>query len=202
MKKLILFGDNEYALYHPLKAVESIFKKVFKDCSLYSTDLESDFTDLLKMGCDALILYVDRFEKPLKQETNQGILDFIKSGGKLLIIHNGISVTSDRELFDVIAAKFIGHPPYQKLQIQKNEDHVLLEGIHSFSIEEEPYQFEIKGDLGQVLLSYQLENQLNPAYWFKDYGAGKVFYLMFGHDLKTFENEVFLKLLENFKAYI
>lgn len=97
-KKAVLIGDNEKAQYHPLKGVGSEIAEILRDLA------ELEISDDRSMLCidnlknfELCILYVDCWNEPAVEEQIKGILKFVENGGKLLVIHNGLSLQSSKE---------------------------------------------------------------------------------------------------------
>ncbi|WJH32815.1 ThuA domain-containing protein [Paenibacillus sp. CC-CFT747] len=117
----------------------------------------------------------------------------------MLVIHNGISLQAHESLYKLLGARFTGHPPYQALSFQVREsDHPLLQGISSFILEEEPYQYEVHPETERdVVLTYEAQGQVWPAAWVTRHGAGRLVYVMPGHHAPTFLHPEVRRLLRN-----
>lgn len=71
-----------------------------------------------------------------------------------------------------------------------------MEGIESFDIMEEPYQFDIDNLIETtLLLEYESEGKKWPAAWAHGYGLGRVVYLSPGHQLASFTVPMYRKLI-------
>lgn len=197
-KKSLLLGDYSNPKYHPLtevdKEIESIFKDVF---SLTCTEDYSILTSERLKDYDLCILYIDRGGKLVGKTLTHNLLDFIKNAGGLLIIHNGISLDSNKEYAEMVGAKFLGHPPYTKLAVKStgNNDYI-MNGISEFEIEDEPYRFEMVDYAEKsIFMIYYHEGKAYPAGWTRQIGNGKLVYIMPGHNIKSFKNETYRKII-------
>ncbi|HPJ14297.1 MAG TPA: ThuA domain-containing protein [Spirochaetota bacterium] len=200
LKKIMVFGSNAEATYHPLDAVKNYFKSVLSDrFEITFSDNIADLSKLHAENYDAAISYFDLWEKKIPDHAVQNILSFINSGGGFLVIHNGISLQSDHEFRKIVGAEFNGHPPYQKIDYNILKNHFITEGINNFSLNEELYMFNYFGfDTFTVLIESTSEDgTTSPALWIKDTGKGRIAYLAPGHDIKTFEDENIQTLIRN-----
>jgi type 1 glutamine amidotransferase len=197
-RKALLLGDNVFAQYHPLQAVEQELTEVFQnEAHLVSTEN----WDLLNAGglqpYDLCIAYTDRWGSPATSSQTAGLLSFVAGGGGLLVLHNGISLQARFELSQMIGAKFTGHPPYGPLEFHPTEaGHEIQEGIEGFAMDEEPYRFD-RDPFAEttVLLEYTHDGARWPAAWAHEYGLGRVVYLMPGHHIHSFKNLMYRKLI-------
>ncbi|MGD0330406.1 MAG: ThuA domain-containing protein [Nitrososphaeria archaeon] len=197
-KKALLLGDYSNPKYHPLteidKEIESIFKDNFsltctEDYNILSSEHFKDY--------DLCILYVDCWGKIVGKTLTHNLLDFIKNGGGLLIIHNGISLDSNKEYAEMVGAKFLGHPAYTKLTVKStgNNDYI-MNGISEFEIEDEPYHYEMFDYAEKsIFMIYYHEGNTYPAGWTRQIGNGKLVYIMPGHDIKSFKNDTYRKII-------
>lgn len=196
----IVIGDYLAAPYHKLSSVENELRDILSsNVDLSFTEDRAYFNYEKLSRFDICILYVDCWEKRLSHEQMAGLLCYTASGGKLLIIHNGISYQNNPEFAQLVGGKFIGHPPYQKLNYKiVKDEHPIVKGISDFEMEEELYTFELDNLCDKEILMTASEGVSTvPAAWVKTYGKGKVVYLAPGHDRKSFENASFKKLIKN-----
>jgi uncharacterized protein len=197
-KKAILIGDNIKAQYHPLNSVEKEIAEIFKDIA----ELEiSDDHNLLCIdnlkSFDLCILYVDRWNETADDEQIQGLMSFLENGGALLVVHNGISLQTNKTFTDLIGARFTEHPPYTKLMMKsRDEENAILDGIGPFEIEEEPYRFDFCGNKNiRIFMEYEHEGNTYPAGWLWNYGTGRAVYLMPGHNVQAFRNDIYRQII-------
>ena len=199
MKKILIIGDYEAAKWHPLKGVDEQLKLILKD---YDVEFTEEYTGLT---CDELkkysllINYADAWGKRGTRQTAGAILAYTAGGGSLLTLHSGIIMKSTPEMELMQGGRFTGHPDACDLTYTPAESkHPILDGIQAFTIFEEPYRLTL-ADFAEheMLVSYSHEGQDYPAAWVLPYGMGKVVYLSMGHSAKSFENDMFAKLILN-----
>ncbi|WP_150266162.1 ThuA domain-containing protein [Paenibacillus tepidiphilus] len=198
--RTLLIGTYTAAPYHPLGAVEGRLQHILADTAEL-TPVEG--TGLLRRESlepyELCISYTDSWKQAPAAEETAGLLQFVAGGGGLLVIHNGISLQASPELSQLIGAQFTGHPPYTTLPFQLADvGHPLTQGLEAFTLDEEPYRFELD-PLAEltVLLTYSHEGEEWPAAWVRHYGLGRVVYLMPGHHLPSFEHEAYGQWIVN-----
>jgi uncharacterized protein len=204
----IMLGNNEDAPWHPLSAVIEEMKTIVPaGCRLTASQdyhllasLDTDNT------CDLFISYTDCWEKPLPAEQRAGLLRYVAGGGKMLVLHNGISLQASSELLTLIGGKFTDHPPYQQLKYVVTEagaSHPIMDGIESFLLEEEPYQFELDGFVEKtIFMAYEFQGTVIPAGWERKYGLGTVVYLQPGHHAPSFQSPAYRKMIASAITYL
>ena len=197
-KKGILIGDYIKAQYHPLTQVDKVISGIFAD-DMDITCTE-DYDMLLAENLvrfDLCILYVDRWGEEVQEKHVKSLLNFVENGGGLLVIHNGISFQSNGEFANLIGGKFTGHPAYTNLEIKINEPkHVIMQDIDEFTIDDEPYRYDFNGfKEKEILFEYMHEGNIYPAAWTRVINKGRLVYLMPGHNVDSFRNKIYGKII-------
>lgn len=183
MKKTILVLGDTVAPYHPVSNV-SILRDVLED---YDVEITDDHEALLRVReFDLFVSYLDTWGKPLSAEQSGALKEHLRNGGKLLHIHSGISLHETPELREALGARFVEHPAMETLQIRPV--HSLTEDLPVVSVFEEPYRYEIYGDV-EILAEYEHEGQTYPAAWMNTYEKGTLIHLMPGHTEDVFRNK-------------
>lgn len=196
----LLIGNNTDAPYHPLEAVKERLLDILG--GICETTAVEGTGPLRRESIDQYelcISYTDSWKQAAAAEERAGLLQFVANGGGLLVIHNGISLQASPELCQLIGAKFTGHPAYTTLPFKLTDSgHPLTQGLGAFSMDEEPYRFELD-PLAEltILLTYAHEGQDWPAAWVRNYGLGRVVFLMPGHHLPSFEHEAYGRWIVN-----
>lgn len=196
--KGIILGDYKDAPYHPLKGIDDELKNIFGDIVDFEATENYEILNYEKLeNYDLFLLYTDCFDRKQPKTYIQSIVKYVDHGGKLLVIHNGISLQNDEDFVELIGAKFTGHPEATELKIIiKTKEHPINKGIEEFSITEEPYRYDFKDkDNKLILLEYIHEDKSYPAAWCKSVGGGRLVYLMPGHNLISFKNENYRKII-------
>ncbi|MGO4371357.1 ThuA domain-containing protein [Paenibacillus sp. MCAF20] len=189
--RAMVFGDNERAPYHPLHAIEKELQAIMGDRFVLEATDDYDRLHAASIGqYDLCISYADCWEEKLTDAQVAGLVAFVAQGGGLLVIHNGISVQNRHELRQLIGAKFLGHPEYQRLKFRYTDNsHEIWTGAEPFEMDEEPYRFEMDSFIEtELLMTYEMDGELYPAAWAHKHGLGRVAYLMPGHHAPSFAN--------------
>lgn len=195
--KILIIGDT-VAPYHPLTSIFPLSKLL---CD-YSLTFTNDYDYFLKLyEFNLCICYADSWGKQLSNNQSASLKEYLFNGGKLLSIHNGISLQDTPDLTMLHGAKFTHHPPYDKLLIKTAAGHPATEGVESFYLYDEPYHYEIYEDFN-IFASYDFNGKSFPAAWEKACGSGTLIYLMPGHDESAFQCDGYLKLIKNCINYL
>jgi len=189
-KKLLLIGDPEgVAPYHPVDPIVPLLKEILSDYVLEVALDYSAFTkaNLEQFGC--IISYVDAFKKGFPQECNEDIMSYVQAGGKLVLLHAGISMRcSNDAMGQFIGGSFVNHPKYQPL--------VMKSAVTHWTMDEEPYLIELTEEAkSRVNFEYCLNDKWYPAGWSLERGRGLVLYMMPGHNAASFKDEQYQNLL-------
>ena len=200
MKRILLLGDEARALYHPLPRVEAGLRQALDGLGMLEVR-----TDYPTMTCgtlrdfDMVISYIDAFPEmgPFEAELAQ----YVRSGGSVLALHNGMITPEGGPLAQCYGGAFITHPVYQMLHYHVEPQNGWLK-LEDFSMPEEPYMVRQLDEENQVFLSFRLEGQAYPAGWIRRAGLGTALYLAPGHDERTANNPVFAKLLRLCAAHL
>ena len=197
MKKTLLLGDYKNAQWHPMRGVDEEIKRVLDGFDLTISE-EYPYLKLSDMQAyDLIINYIDAWGKRGGADFAGALLGYVAAGGALLTLHNGIIAHSVPELEQLAGAAFTGHPPHEVLEYVAAGAHPIMKEVQSFSMDEEPYQFEMdKLARVNVIMEYVYKGEKYPAAWVRGYGRGKSCYLSMGHDAASFANEGFAVLLK------
>ncbi len=202
-KKAILIGDNGKMKYHPLSGPDRELSDILDEFEMEITEDYDSFKEESLKAFDLCISFTDCWDDKLGDEQAVGLLSYVAHGGGLLSIHNGISLCGRYELAQLHGGKFTGHPEQKVLTYTPAfPGHVITDGIKSFSVLEEPYMFDMDDFTDtSILLEYESEGRKWPAAWAHVYGMGRVVYLSPGHNLETFLEPVYRKLISRSAAW-
>lgn len=199
MKKIFVFGMYEKAMYHPLTGVAQYLESILPDVQFTFTEQIMDLCRLEEY--DGVISYWDDWNQPIPEEASLALQQYVKNGGSLLVLHNGISVQLQEPLAKMIGARFLTHPAQEEITFCL-KDTVFTKGCSNFQLVEEPYQFDMEDDDRDVFMHYVYHGKAYPAAWHKTYGKGEVIYLMPGHTPEKFRNAEYTKLVQNCILYL
>jgi len=197
-KKILIIGDNSTAKWHQMSPFDELLKKLLHEYEVTISTNYSDFQINELINYDVCISLVDQWI-PLNESETFGILTYVFNGGGLLMIHQGISLQARDELALLARGKFIQHPEQCILEYQPiPNSHEIVNNVEAFSSKEEPYQCILDHIVKtNVFMEYKLEDTVYAAGWCHSYGIGKVVYLSPGHNLETFKNPMYQKVIQN-----
>lgn len=201
-KKAIFLGDFNDANYHPATKIDQQIIKLLED--QFNITVEEEYTDLSYTTLkhyDLVINYADRWDKRGSLQAVGALAAYAATGGGVLGLHSGIISSLDKypEVPMLFGARFLEHPPYTALDYavtDESKTHPAVQGIEPFTMDEEPYFFEMCNFAKrELLMTYTYQNKQYPAAWTVQFGQGNIIYLSQGHDIKTFKNKNMQKLI-------
>ena len=174
---------------------------------------------------DALVFNTRRENVPdfgdstLTADERNGMKDFISSGKGFVCIHIATCVPQDwQEYLDITGGGWISgtsfHPPYGQFEVNvSNPGHPGVSGVPDFTTNDELYMNLAMRDGNDVFITgtagdgtYPWGPDRTPTHmpagtfplgWTRQYGEGKVYVLLLGHDGQSFETPGFQKLVLN-----
>ncbi|WP_339923676.1 ThuA domain-containing protein [uncultured Cyclobacterium sp.] len=217
-KVLLLTGNHHPA--HPWKETSPLIKSAIEGNSDFFVDISTNIEDLYQYDLDdydALILNYANWEDPkgLSDASKDSFVNYLKQGGGLMVLHfaNGAFHSSlpnagksdwpeyreiVRRIWDHDADS--GHDKYGEFSIHiSNSRHPITSGIKDFSTFDELY-FNQKGELPIAPLfsaRSTVTGKDEPLAWVYNYGEGRVFQTLLGHDAKSFSAPEFQQILSN-----
>jgi uncharacterized protein len=153
---------------------------------------------------DAVLLNYFNWERPpITDQAKANLLEFVKGGKGLVAFHFSANAWGDwpeyRNLIGRIWTKGSGHGPRGKFNVRiKDKEHFITQGVSDFEADDELYA-KLVGDAPiHVLIEADSDwsKGTEPLAWTLDYGKGRVFGYMLGHDAKACRDENFAKLLQ------
>ena len=185
--RILLIGDEKKAPYHPLGGVvHGIYLALQDICELTVTTAYKSLLPEELWLYDAVISYIDTYQEQDGFDTV--LADYVRKGGRLLALHNGIISLQGTALEQVLGGSFTGHPQYTPLVYE-------WEGETLGQVAEETYMVQQIDDKNKVFLQFVYEGERYPAGWLRSTGIGRAAYLAPGHDARTGESRLFQELL-------
>lgn len=154
------------------------------------------------------------------QELESNLIEFVRQGGGLLLLHGGITTLNNSKKFsELVGASFDYHPPQQAIQVKlEDPSHPLVGAFpkEGFSHVDEPYFYKnAYSDLNFTPLLYfdnaEIQSQrANQEYtfgktyvaWIRPEGQGKVMYIAPSHNAQSFENPALLQFMLDGMQYV
>ena len=233
-KKILIFslftGFNHWTIPHTEAVIKGIAEKsgnfeivISKDVAMFKKENIDKFDAIvLNNNCsqtDNRNLFYDVFKEGLNtdmawskaKEYERNLLDFIKNGKGLVILHGGITILNKSKKFsEMVGGSFNYHPKQQMIQVKLADSaHPMLAGFDGkgFQHVDEPYFFNnayfnynFKPLLYMEAHKIQGKNKEftdGKSYlaWIKKYGKGRVFYSAPSHNPQSYINPSLLSFL-------
>jgi type 1 glutamine amidotransferase len=188
-RRACILGDYTNPAWHPFDPIDKELTAILGDHIVVDCTEDYNSLDSTRIrDYDLYISYADKWKEAITPEQTAGLISYVSKGGGLVVIHSGISLQKRPEVCHMIGAKFTGHPPYRSIDIEiAAPEHDILQGVEGFTIDDEPYQYELVPYTDRtILLEYEHEGVKIPAAWAHEYGLGRVVYLMPGHNAGPF----------------
>jgi type 1 glutamine amidotransferase len=165
---------------------------------------------------DVLVFY-HMFQK-VTDEQGKILADCIRNGKPLVALHHSICAYDDwPEYWNIIGGKYFHkettfngkvyqpcsyiHDIHFTVKVS-DKKHPVTKGISDFPVFDETYKGYYVSDDVTPLLTTDESSSTPVIGWAKKYGKAKVVVLQSGHDVPTFENENFRKLVKQAVEYV
>jgi hypothetical protein len=145
---------------------------------------------------DVVISLADEWDRPVPETAAARLVGGVERGGRLLVLHHGISLQARPELAALIGGKFLGHPLAAPLAFTPR-------GIDApgWTFTDEPYRFEMLAPVDPVL-EYEDTEGRHLAGWTRAAQKGRVVYVMPGHTPDHWTHPAYRAFLQAcWKAY-
>ena len=154
------------------------------------------------------------------QELETNVIEFVKKGGGLLLLHGGITTLNNSQKFsELVGASFDYHPPQQQVHVKlENPSHPLVAAFpkEGFMHVDEPYFYKnAYANLNFTPLLYfdnaqirgqranqELKSGKTYLAWIRPEGKGKVMYISPSHNAQSFENPALLQFFLDGLQYV
>ncbi len=208
IKILILSGNNNHAWQETTPFLENMLREsgIF-EVKITNRPDTLNYQDLRLF--DAVISNWNSFpdnDLVWPRETEDGLLRFLKEGGGVLFFHASTSALYKWPEFKKISTgawvENTWHgPPGQVEVVIENQKHPITKGLRDFETFDELWfnaelnkDFQVLGSaLNDTVLSGELEKQ--PAISVFNFGKGRIFHTILGHDVRAMKNIGFQTLI-------
>lgn len=129
---------------------------------------------------------------------DEALLEYVREGGGLLLIHSGLSrQESDRHRL-LAGGFFLHHPPACGLSVTAVNNHPISAEVPPFSLDEEQYFCSVDiGNTKPILVSNTQKHGAVVAGWTHTFGSGRVCALTPGHNAQTLKHPQMVRLIRN-----
>ncbi|TLP70575.1 ThuA domain-containing protein [Maribacter sp. ACAM166] len=151
-------------------------------------------------------------------EYESNLINYVKKGGGLMILHGGIVVQNNSKAFsEMTGGSFDYHPKQQEIHIKEvDKNHPLVRAFKGKGLvhTDEPYFFKnayFEYNFRPLLyfevdkiegVKHEVTNNINYVAWIKQYGKGRVFYTSPSHNAQSLENPELLQFLMDGLQYV
>lgn len=216
-KALILTGNNHPA--HPWKETTALIKQALEKDGAFQVDISTTIHDLYQYDLTDYNVLVMNYcnwndPGPLHDSAKNRTIRYLKNGGGMLIIHfaNGAfhyslpgAAAADWPEYRNICRRVWDHQSnstheeYGKFKVKVSEtQHPITKGLKDFDTIDELY-YNQKGDepVIPLLTAYsKTTGKEEPLAWAYEYGKGRVFQTLLGHNAASFQAAGFNMLLK------
>ncbi|WP_422080871.1 ThuA domain-containing protein [Ulvibacterium sp.] len=195
------------------KSLKEYDAVIFNNCNPSGPDRDL-FADLLRQNTSLS----DTEIKNKAPEYEANMMNYVKKGGGLMILHGAITVQNNSlEFSKMTGGSFDYHPKQQEMHLKEvDANHPLVRAFKGKGLThiDEPYFFKnAYFDYNFRPLLYievdQLEdvrkavsNNINYVSWIKRYGKGRVFYSSPSHNAQSLENPELLQFFLDGLQYV
>ncbi|MBN1489620.1 MAG: ThuA domain-containing protein [Phycisphaerae bacterium] len=151
---------------------------------------------------DIILINYFNWNRPgITPKAQKNIIDFVKSGKGFVSFHFSCRAFGDwpewRNLIGRVWVDGSGHGPRGKFKVTvADKDHFITTGLTDFEADDELYA-KLVGDTPiHVLVEAKSDwsGRTEPLAWTLDYGKGRVFNIVLGHDVKALRTPEFKSL--------
>lgn len=190
--RALVYGRSHGAPYHPLGPIAPAVTSLLEPH--YDVVVTDDPQDLLTLDAALVVGLDDRFDDPVDPTTLAAVESWVRAGGHLLVVHNGICWARDPHWRRLIGGRFTHHGPAKTLAFVRRDG-------ARFEVFDEPYRFSIPWFSGNHLLAvYEDEGRFWPAAWTRRVGAGRITYSTPGHFPAVFDHTEYRTWLGNWAS--
>lgn len=183
---ILLLGDAQGWRWHPLDdllPLQAALRAAGQRCALVSD--YGALTPQRLCGCGVIVNYIDNWEAQGTPAAEAALLGWLKAGGRMVSLHNGIILPQAPALQHAHGAAFLRHDPARRLCFGPAPDAPAPFGaLAGWACEDEPYEFTFFDDVPrQVFWQYRRDGAQTPwpAGWRTACEKGEIVYLCGGH---------------------
>lgn len=211
MKKILMVTHSAGFKHEYLPKAVEVIKMLGENSQKFSLDVDEECKILKKENLKNYhcLIFATTGELPIRDEDKLSLINFVKSGGGFVGIHNATDTFYKfPEYGEMLGGYFNGHPWSEEVRIITEDfNHPATSHLPPvFSVKEEVYVFKnwsrertrvlLKLDNTSVDISKgNREDNYYAICWCHNYGKGRVFYTAFGHYLEIWEKDWFKKHL-------
>lgn len=183
---------------------------VYEDLFTASVELQdllsaAGFVTRVRMGtalfahpvdADLIVLY--RASGAFTAAEQRGLMDAVAAGAGLLAIHSTAFFEQDSELLALFGARYVDHGPvpHESRFPVVLAAHPVTAGVEPFELTHEHYRVETASGV-EVVAWRNAAYGAEPLVTGHRYGAGRVCFVQFGHDLRVWDEQGVRSIVRN-----
>jgi len=185
---------------HNWKVTAPALKEVLEKDKRFKVDVVDEPSFLsseILFKYDVLLLHFMNWEKPSPdQKARDNLIRFVSEGGGLVLVHFACGAFQDWPEFVNLAGRIWDpekrpHDPYGKFEVEIiDANHPVTKGLKSFEVEDELYTCLVGESQIKILAEARskVDGVEYPMAFVLNYGKGRVFNSVLGHDVNSINN--------------
>lgn len=185
---------------HLWKETSPVLKKALEQDKRLSVDIveEPEYLASEELGqYDTIVLHFMNWERPDPgKKAQQGLRKFVEDGGGLVLVHFACGAFQGWDEFEKIAGRVWDpekrpHDPYGRFTVNiTGKAHPITRGLSDFETVDELYTCLVGDTPVEVLASAvsKVDKKVYPMAFVFNYGKGRVFHCLLGHDVQAIAN--------------
>ena len=215
IRALVITGGHGYKV----EQFNAMFESLAPEISFSIAELPGAYEKFLPENRDQydVLVFYHMWQKITDQQA-EVFADCIKNGKPVVVLHHSICAYDDwPEYWNIIGGKYFHkettfngkvyqpcsyiHDLHFNVKVS-GKKHPVTEGVADFPIFDETYKGYYVADNVTPLLTTDEPSSTAIIGWTKKYGKSKIVVLQSGHDVPTFENPNFRKLLKQSISWV
>ena len=199
MKKILLVTDG---IFHPPLTARKALHKTLADLDRFEfqhvRSMEKLPSELSVFS--ALVLYMHH--KKISGSALEALDGFVSNGGGILGVHTATaSFQQQLHYFEILGGRFTGHGPVESFEVEPISGSDIFPGFPVFTVKDELYIHEIQPG-NTVHFTAKHEGHDIPVVWTRQYGQGRVCYMVPGHTTTSMHNRTYQELLQRGLSWV
>ncbi|WOO43728.1 DUF6807 family protein [Rubellicoccus peritrichatus] len=204
-KVLILTGANN----HNWSATTPVLKNILEASDRFDVDVVTEPEELTKYrlsGYDVLLSNWNAFGKekpaPWSKSLQDAYVEFVRNGGGHVVVHAGSSSFYDWDDYHTISNATwkgkTGHKEIHEFEVRMTDaEHPVTQGLDTFKTTDELWFRPFVQPGAEVLAESfsKTTGDWEPTALVSEFGKGRCFTLLLGHDANSMQSDVFKNLL-------
>ncbi|MFM2097211.1 MAG: hypothetical protein RIS70_4335, partial [Planctomycetota bacterium] len=227
--RALIFAGNEAHKWHNWEKTTPAIKQLLEADPRLRVDVSFDIEDLGRRDLKSYQLIVQNYcnwhdGKPLSEPSRKAFVDYLQSGGGLILIHfaNGAfhpslpeAQSADWPEYRKIVRRVwnhqgqgeaqSGHDAFGNFTVQIAEiEHPITGGLKDFEVTDELYfkQDGVEPISPLIKARSKVTSRDEPLAWTYEYGKGRIFQTLLGHSEKTYESFEASELIRRAAAWV